>query len=146
VDVLQKEDGKRLKEELARAKEIAEHLARLHTPFGTIVGKKTGRVHTAIEGPHAYSIKCVKEALAPWLDLPELLLSLATVLSHQRKQEGIMLNVRIGVYLCRDGVMCPIYGMDLNNLGSNPFKSYATHQHAFRMTQPAGKEADAALV
>jgi hypothetical protein len=90
------------------------------------------------ERSHTPRIDDARRALTPGRHLRQILTTLALFLQTRCKEKlGKQLNVRVGVYAERGGVMTPVHAESLNQSHSDPFSSYRQHTDGFRVDNTA---------
>src|SRR5262249_45149099 len=108
------------------------------------VNAKVKRLHRELDREQSRaSLQQVRNALTPEPQLAELLQCIAIFFREQLPDVEVEnRNFRVGVYADMERQLTPVYAVDLNNPGYNPFRAYESHPERYQLT--AG--ADAATV
>jgi hypothetical protein len=125
-----------LEMELQRAEREGARQARILTVLGACVHDKITRISRVLGdlGGGRRSIDHAREALTPAPHLESLLNSLSALFLEQAREEGERnAAFRLGVYIARDGAMQPLYGIDTQRPGYNPFTSFNQHRAFFQV-------------
>src|SRR5207248_3226498 len=130
-----------LKTELAEYQRQVTSLVRLVGVLHEAIKAKVKRLKQIVgRGARTARIDHVRAALTPRPHLEWLLDGAAEFFcAHLPEGERPVRRFRVGLYVCRDGVMTPVHGVSNREPGYNPFTSFRAHGDRFRLdsTDPA---------